>query len=297
MKLSILATTSVALLAAILNAGAQTAVDSHPDGKSKAFDGLLDIPLPETNLDPDIQIIEDEYATGLIKVRRELGEQYLIVLKRLQDALTVRKQIEQALLVKLERERISELLESALILEAPTAGATLLQEIELVSAKARCAGGTRYDGKKGRIRNWAAAGATATWDIDPETPPGRYEFIVEYAAGNDAGGSFELIAGEAEPVLCKVVTDSGNDWNDKKSMLAGSVVIGPGTNTLSLTCTTLRHTYLWALYSAKLAPQGRWEEMEKIRLAEERDAADASTPPGGGKTPKPKSAKNKSRAR
>ena len=294
-----LATISATLLASISHAGAQTTIDGAPGVEAAAVDTLLDTPLPETNLDPDIQALEDEYAAGLIKVRRELGDQYLIALKRLQDALTVRKQIEQALLVKLERERITELLESAPILEAPTAGATILGEVDLVASKARCTGGTSFDEDKGRIRNWTAAGATATWDIDPETPPGRYEFIVKYAAGKDAGGSFELLAGEAEPVSCKVVTDPDHDWDDRQQMLVGSVVVGPATRSISLTCTTLRHTYLWALYSAKLVPQGRWEMMEKIRMDKERDAATDATPQpdGKGATPRPGSAKNWPRVR
>ena len=231
--------------------------------------------------DPELQALEDEYAQSLIAVRRELGERYLLALKRLQDDLTTRQQIEEALLVKLERERVAELLDSAPELEAPTAGALPQATVVLDPARARCAGGTLYETTYRRIRNWTAAGSRAEWDLDADMPPGRYEVIVEYAAGSDAGGDFELVVGTAEAVRSSVSTNAASSWKTVTKMLAGTVPINADSRALSLTCVSLRQPYLWTVHSVTLAPPGTWEEMERARIEE---ALAGSTPqPAGSK--------------
>lgn len=255
MRRSTLSTIFAGLSLAAFTAAAQDATSSDLDTEKTKISNPAE--------DPEIQALENEYAAKIVAVRRDLGEKYLNALKGLQHTFTTRRQIEQALLIKLERERIGEVLETDPIIDAPSAGARPQHEVTLDIAMARCSGGARYDERRQRIRNWDTVGATALWDLDAETPPGRYELIVNRSTGPGEGGSFEIFAGNADAVQGTVATDPDAAWDKQERMLAGVVVIGPDTRTLAITCTSLEKSYLWILYGVTLAPPGTWVEMEK----------------------------------
>lgn len=228
--------------------------------------------------DSELTRLEATYAIQLIDARRALGEQYLVALKNLQQDLTDRQRIEQALLVKMERERITELLDSAAELSVPTAGARPATLTELSPQTARCSGGPLFDEKREHIRNWTAAGGSALWDLDAEMAAGRYEIIVKFSAGRDAGGTFQVMVGSETPVRGSVETLDTNGWSEAQSMLAGTVPIGPESRTLSILCDSLTQPYLWALKGITLAPEGTWQQMEADRIAEGDSSSTKSKP-------------------
>ncbi len=248
MRLSTLTTTFAILTLAIFPAASQEAARTI-------------IPSPQE--DAEIQALEDEYATAIVAVRSDLGEKYLNALKELQVAFTTRRQIEQALLVKIERERITEILKTAPLIDAPSAGAQPQHAVTLDISLAHCSGGARYDDDRRGIRKWGTIGATALWDLDAEIPPGRYEIILRYATGPNEGGAFEVFAGGADSVQGSIAADPDADWSTRRNMLAGTIVIGPDTRTFAITCTSLERAYLWILYGVTLAPPGTWDQMEK----------------------------------
>ncbi len=266
-----------ALAACLLYPAPSSQAQETPADREPAGDTTVDpggdatTTLSGEPLDQELQALEEAYAEEVIKVRRELGEKYLVALKRLQDELTVRRQIEQALLVKMERERVADLLETAPAIEAPTAGAQPLVTVRLSPSRARCSGGAEYDESRKGIRNWTAAGAAALWDLDAEMPPGSYEVIAHYSAGRDAGGGFEVVDQVGDPVRGRVSTDRSSDWDDKKDMLVGQLVISADSQTLSVTCTSLRQPYLWVLRGITLGPEGTWREIEEKGAQEDGD--------------------------
>lgn len=218
--------------------------------------------------DSELTRLEASYAIQLIDARRALGEKYLVALKNLQQDLTDRQRIEQALLVKMERERITELLDSAAELSVPTAGARPATLTELSPQTARCSGGPLFDEKREHIRNWTAAGGSALWDLDAEMAPGRYEVIVKFGAGRDAGGTFQVTVGSQAPLRGSIETLDTNGWGETQTMLAGTIAIGPESRTLSVLCDSLRQPYLWTLKGVTLAPVGTWQQMEADRITE-----------------------------
>ncbi len=237
-----------------------------------------EIPSPE-GVDLELHALEKRYAEHLSAVRDELGAPYLAALKRLQDSLAERGELEQALLVQNERRRVADLLGRPPQIGAPAAAARPPAAATLPVERARVSGGVRYDERRAALLNWTAAGGTATWALDADHPAGRYELIVTFTAGRDAGGSFEVTTLGGASARGSVETTPQSDWAEARQMLAGTFEIDADSRELSITATSLQQPYLWALSGAELVPEGTWEKRQSAAPATAFDL------PGG--KPKP----------
>ena len=221
---------------------------------------LAQTSFPDEATDAELEKLENGYANALTEARRSIADEYLKALKNLQESLVKRNQLEQALLVKAERERITELLERPPELDSPTSGTHPAKSTKLELHLGRCSGGVLYDEKRASIRNWTAAGGRVVWDLDADMPAARYEVIATYRAGRDAGGTFELRTAKDAVLPGRVTSTQDSNWDDDKQQLVGTIAIDPDSQTLTVSATSLQQPYLWALRGISLEPVGTWEK-------------------------------------
>lgn len=126
---------------------------------------------------------------------------------------------------------------------------------ELPAAKAKIAGGARYDGGEAFrcIRYWGSTNVTATWKTEVPAK-GTWRVFVTYACPKDlAGSEFEMSLGDQK---VNGTTVSTGGWETFKEMDLGPVIFRkPGKIDVVLRVTRMRKSSCWDLRAVRLAPE------------------------------------------
>jgi len=169
-------------------------------------------------------------AEADLKIKIEkLRLNYMVALEKLQANLAKEGDLDGAVAVKNERERIEK--QPIELIGPQLAGGSRPrpddqpkgEPVVVVAKDAVLTGGTIFDKKTNLVKGWSRYGATATW-ILPEFPAGYYKVKLNYHCGTLGGGLLSISAGRTE----RFTLAGSGSWADKKTYDLGVTYMSGG---------------------------------------------------------------------
>ena len=174
---------------------------------------------------PALDELKAKYQEEVNAAERDLKEKYITALERIQQQLQSRAQLEDALAVKREREKIeAELAASGSGTTSPTephspspSGAS---EFVFKPATATPLGAVEFVERWEALTGWRNQGSGAEWDL-ASVPKGVYSVIIEYGGPIDGG----TLKAEQEEAVFEFAVPSTGGWGTYSTLQAGQINI------------------------------------------------------------------------
>ena len=245
--------------------------------------GIEDVPAAASSAesnDPELDLLEEKYLTELTKARSDLGAQYLAALERLQESLTKSQAFDQALLVKQEAERVTEMISQRMESAQPLPSEPSYDPVVLLPADADLNGKISLS-KANILYRWERGGS-ASWFLPGDMPPGTYEIIMNRSCSLGEGGVYTVSVGEN--VISGSIVGEGA-WTDWAQVHVGDLEIESGTEEeLKITASRVTSKSLMNVRQVIVAEKGTWERIQSGEDIETITSASngKSTRKGGG---------------
>jgi hypothetical protein len=171
-----------------------------------------------------IEALKQKAEADLEIAAAKLKMKYLIALEKYQKELAASGDLDGALAVKKETERISESKASldgtmANNSDAGTGTVPAGGTIVLEGKDARLGNGTTFDKDRNLVKGWSRYGAFATWNLT-EMKAGTYQVTLRFRAGNLGGGVVQVRTSRRND---KVSIAGTGSWEEPRTLNLGRI--------------------------------------------------------------------------
>ena len=200
--------------------------------------------------------MQSKLEADLINATTPALKQLVTELQALEQKAATARDYDTALAVRQERQKFESQIASqekiALILAArrQTSADETQEHILLKAADARLDRVT-LEPASGLLTGWAAAGASATWQL-PNIQPGGYEVVLHYSSGPLEGGTVMV-----QEAYYSLGGDVGTTLKGLGEQNLGTLRIRDGAGTLKVSAKTVLKSNLMQLQSIELIPANR----------------------------------------